>query len=134
MLESLLEKVAGLTLILKIICQRILLHCAHTIHCYLYVLLYIQHLLPHHHCYYCSYLQCLFLVQIQMASKSLNLVSHFHWSPFISVIFFSMFFLSFSVLFHFFLSLLIKRILLSWELLKMFLPPLTSLKYVCVSK
>ena len=47
---------------------------------------------------------------------------------------FSMFFLSFSVLFHFFLSLLIKRILLSWELIKMFLPPLTSLKYVHVNK
>ena len=47
---------------------------------------------------------------------------------------FSMLFLPFSVLFHFFLSLLIKRILLSWELIKMFLPPLTSLKYVHVSK
>ena len=46
---------------------------------------------------------------------------------------FSMSFLSFSVFFHFFLSLLIKRILLSWELIKMFLPPLTSLKYVHVS-
>ena len=44
------------------------------------------------------------------------------------------FFLSFSVFFHFFLSLLINRILLSWELIKMFLPPLTSWKYVHVSK
>ena len=52
MLESLLNKVAGLTPILKNICQRLLLHCTHTTHCYLSVLLYIQHLLPHHHCYY----------------------------------------------------------------------------------
>ena len=47
---------------------------------------------------------------------------------------FSISFLSFSVLFHFFLSLLVKRVLSSWELIKMFLPPLTSLKYVHVSK
>ena len=54
----------------------------------------------------------------------------------LSLLLFSFFmsFLSFSVLFHFFLSLLIKRILLSWELTKMFPPPLTSLKYVHVSK
>ena len=37
---------------MKNICQRLLLHCTHTTHCYLSVLLYIQHLLPHHHCYY----------------------------------------------------------------------------------
>ena len=43
-------------------------------------------------------------------------------------------FLSFSVLFHFFLSLLIKRILLSWELIKMFLRTLRSVKYIYVSK
>ena len=36
---------------------------------------------------------------------------------------FSVSFVSFSVLFHFFLSLLIKRIFLSWELIKMFLLP-----------
>ena len=42
-----------LTPILKNICQRLLLHCTGTTHCYLSVLLYIQHLLPHHHCYYC---------------------------------------------------------------------------------
>ena len=52
MLESLLNKVAGLTPILKNICQRLLLHCTHTTDCYLSVLLYIQHLLPHHYCYY----------------------------------------------------------------------------------
>ena len=46
--------------------------------------------------------QCLLLVQIQKASKNLNLVSHFHRSHFITVIFFSMFFLSLSVLFHLF--------------------------------
>ena len=81
-----------------------------------------------------EYLRCLFLAQIQKASKNLNLVSHFHWSHFHCCYFlFPCFFLSFSVLFHF-LSLLIKRILLSWELIKMFLPPTTSLKYVHVSK
>ena len=52
MLESLFNKVAGLTPILKNICQRLLLHCTRTTHCYLSILLYIQHLLPHHHCYY----------------------------------------------------------------------------------
>ena len=51
-LESLFDKVAGLTPILKNISQRLLLHCTRTTHCYLSVLLYIQHLLPHHHCYY----------------------------------------------------------------------------------
>ena len=50
-LESLLNKVAGLTAILKNICQRLLLHCTHTSHCYLSVLLYIQYLIPHHHSY-----------------------------------------------------------------------------------
>ena len=55
-------------------------------------------------------------------------LSHFHWGFFVHV--FSVF-LSFV---SFFLALLIKRILLSWELIKMFLPPLTSLKYVHVSK
>ena len=37
---------------LKNICQRLLLHCTRTTHCYLPVLFYIQHLFPHHHCYY----------------------------------------------------------------------------------
>ena len=50
-LESIFNKVAGLTTILKNIWQRLLLHCTQTTHCYLSVLLYIQHL-PHHHCYY----------------------------------------------------------------------------------
>ena len=61
---------------------------------------------------------------ISISLKSLSLV----------LFSFSMFFLSFSVLFHFFLLLLIKRILLSWEFIKMFLPTLTSLKYVHLSK
>ena len=52
LLEPFFNKVAGLTPILKNICQRLLLHYTHTTHCYLSVLLYIQHLLPHHHCYY----------------------------------------------------------------------------------
>ena len=52
MLESLLNKVGCLTPILKNISQRLLLHCTHSTHCYLCVLLYIQHLLPHHHCDY----------------------------------------------------------------------------------
>ena len=52
MLESLFNKVAGLPPVLKNICQRLLLHCTHTTHCCLSVLLYIQHLLSHHHCYY----------------------------------------------------------------------------------
>ena len=69
------------------------------------------------------------------ASKNLNLVPHFHWSHFHRCYFlFSCFFLFYSVLFHFFLSLLIKRILLSWEFIKMFLPTLTSSKYVHPSK
>ena len=68
------------------------------------------------------------------ASNNLNLVSHFPWSHFHCCYFFFMSFLSFSVLFNFFLSLLIKRILLSRELIKIFLPPSTSLKYVHVSK
>ena len=55
-------------------------------------------------------------------------LSYFHGAFFVHV--FSVF-LSFV---SFFLALLIKRILLSWELIKMFLPPLTSLKYVHVSK
>ena len=51
-LESLFNKVADLALILNNICQRILLHCTRTTHCYSAVLLYIQHLLPQRHCYY----------------------------------------------------------------------------------
>ena len=38
MLESLFNRVAGLTTILKNICQRLLLHCTRTTHCYLSVL------------------------------------------------------------------------------------------------
>ena len=52
MLESLFNEIAGLTPILKNICQTLLLHCTHTTHWYLSVLLYIQHIFPHHHCYY----------------------------------------------------------------------------------
>ena len=51
LLKSLLNKVAGLTPILRNICQRLHLHCTHFTQCYLSVLLYVQHL-PHHHCYY----------------------------------------------------------------------------------
>ena len=46
-MESLFNKVASLTPILKNICQQLLLHYSRTSHCYLSVLLYIQHLLPH---------------------------------------------------------------------------------------
>ena len=65
-------------------------------------------------------------------------LSHFH-----HFFFFFHDFLSFSVLLCFFLPLLIKRILLKWELIKMLkgcinnnikMPLLTSLKYVHVSK
>ena len=52
MLESVFDKVAGLTRFLKNICQRLLLHCTHTTHRYLSVLFYIQPVLPRHHCYY----------------------------------------------------------------------------------
>ena len=79
----------------------------------------------------------MFSVQIQKASKNLNLVSHFDGSSevtFIGVVLFFHVFLSFSVLFHFFLSLLTKRILLSWQFIKIFLPTLTSLKYVHLNK
>ena len=73
-------------------------------------------------------------VQIQKASKNFNLVSHFYEVTSIVFIFFFRFFSVFLSFFHFFLSLLIKIIFLSWEMIKMFLPPLTSLKYVHVSK
>ena len=53
-LKSLFNKVAGRAPILKNICQQLLLHYTRITHCYLSVLLYIQHLLPHHHCYYCD--------------------------------------------------------------------------------
>ena len=45
MLESRFNKVADLTPILKNICQRLLLYCTCTTRCYLFVLLYIRHLL-----------------------------------------------------------------------------------------
>ena len=54
--ESLFNKVAGLRPIWTNICQLLLLYCACITRCSLSVLLYIQHLLLHHHCYYCSYL------------------------------------------------------------------------------
>ena len=53
-LESLFNKVTGLKPILKNICKRLLLHYTRTTHCQLSILLYIQQLLPHHHCYYCN--------------------------------------------------------------------------------
>ena len=40
MLESLFNKVSGLTPILKNIYQRLLLHCTRTAHCFLSILLY----------------------------------------------------------------------------------------------
>ena len=133
-LESLFNKVAGLTPILKNICQRLLLYCTQTTHCYLPILLYIQHLLPYHHWYYCYYV-CFFFCSNSESFKEFKSGISFSLKSLSSVLFsFSMFFLSFSVLFHFFLSLLIKKILLSWEMIKMFLPTLTSLKYVHVSK
>ena len=68
--------IAGLTPILKNICQILLLRCAQTTHCYLSVLLYIQHLLPHHHCYYsetivrrCSIKKKVFLEILQNSQK-----------------------------------------------------------------
>ena len=36
------------------------------------------HLLPHYQCFYCQYLRYLSFVQIQKASKNLNLVSDLH--------------------------------------------------------
>ena len=126
MLEPLFIKFAGLTPVLKNICRLLVLYCTRTTRCYLSILLYIQ--------FVCLYLYvCLSLkfkrfqriwIRYLIFTKSL-----------LSVLFaFSMFFLSFSVLFHFLMPQLIKRILLSWELIKIFLPPLTSLKYVHVSK
>ena len=50
-LKARFNKVPGLKPILKNICQRLLLHYTFTTRCYVSVLLYIQHLLPHHHCY-----------------------------------------------------------------------------------
>ena len=96
--ESLFNKVAGLRPIWTNICQLLLLYCACITRCSLSVLLYIQHLLPHHHCYCCWYL-CFFLVQIQKASENLNLISHFHWSHFHRCCFIFSFF--FSVFFSF---------------------------------
>ena len=52
MLESVFDKVDGLTPFLKNICQRLLLHCTHTTPRYLSVLFYIQPVLPRHDCYY----------------------------------------------------------------------------------
>ena len=60
---------------------------------------------------------------------SFSLKSHFHCCYFLFPCFFCL-----SQFCFIFLSLLIKRIFLSWELIKMFLPPLTSLNYVHVSK
>ena len=86
-LESFFNKVSGLTPILKNICQRLLLHCIRTT-------------------YFCSNSKGFkeFKIWYLILTKvSLSLL----------LFCFSMFFLSFSVLFDFFLSLILKRILLS---------------------
>ena len=76
-----------------------------------------------------------FFIQIQKCFKKFKSSTSFLLKSLSWLLFsFSFFFLSFSVLFLFFLLMLIKRILLSWESIKMFLPTLTSLKYVHVSK
>ena len=75
----------------------------------------------------------LLLISLMFVSRSIWYLIFTKSLPLILFSFFH-FFLFFSVLFHFFVSLLIKRILLSWELIKTFLPPLTSLKYVHVTK
>ena len=77
-LESLFNKVAGLTHILKNFCQRLLLHSTCTVIVLLLICFTLYSAPSHHHCYYCYYLRCLFLVQIRKASKNLNLVSNFH--------------------------------------------------------
>ena len=105
MLKSLFVKNAGLTPILKKICQ--LLHCTRTTHCCLSVLLYIQHLFPNHHRYFCSYLRCFFLVQIHW--------SYFHRCYFLFPCFFCL--SQFCFIFSF-----------RWLFIKLFLPTLTSLK------
>ena len=141
-MESLFNKVSGLTSILKKIWQRLPLHCTRTTHCYLSVFFYIQHLLPHHRCKRLKRIHIWYLiftkVYLSLLSKDLkefisgisfSLKSNFHCCYFLFPYFFCL-----SQLFHFFLSLLIKRILLSCELIKMFLPRLMSLKYVNVSK
>ena len=91
------------------------------------------HLLPHYHCYYYQYLRCFSSFKLKRLQRIWIWYLIFTKSLPLVLSSFSMFFLSFSVLFPFLLPLLIKRILLSWELIKMFLP-LTSLKYVHVSK
>ena len=101
------------------------------------------HLLPQYHCYYCWYLWCLcFILKFKRLQRIWMWYVIFTESlP--SLFFFFHDFLSFSVLLCFFLPLLIKRILLKWELIKMLkgcinnnikMPLLTSLKYVHVSK
>ena len=127
MSESLFNKVAGLTPILKNICQRLLLHCTHTTQ------------YPFYFIFSAFFLISATTVKISDVCFSFTFKRNqsiwiwyliFNKSLPLVLFPFSMFFLSLSVLFHFFLSLLIRRILLSWELIKMFLPPLTSLKYV----
>ena len=59
------------------------------------------HLLPQYHCYYCWYLWCLCFIQIQKASKNLNVVCHFHRVTSITFFLFPWFFvfLSFALFF-----------------------------------
>ena len=75
-------------------------------------------LLPHHWCFH--------LVHIQKASKSVNLVSHFHWNHFHWCYFLFPDFFCLSQFYYIFCCRL--------ELIKMFLATLTSWKYVHVSK
>ena len=107
-----------------------------TTHCYLSVLLYIQHLLL-------TSLLLLIISPIFAFGSNLKGFREFKSGILFSLkslslllFSFSLFFLFSSVLFHYFLLLLTKRILLSWELIKMFLRPwrMTSLKYVHVNK
>ena len=101
LLEFLFKKPAGLTPILKNMCQRLLLCCTRTTRCYLSVLLLL-----------------LISPMFNFGSNSKGFKeSEFYFSFSVkalsSVLFpFSMFVLSFSVLLQFLLSLLIKRILL----------------------
>ena len=124
---SLFNNVSGLTPILKNICQQLLLHCTCTLTVtYTFYFIFST--------FFSSSLLLLLISPMFVFGSnwkgfkefksgiSFSLKSHFHCCYFL--------FPSFPVLFQFLLSLPIKKILLSWELIKIFLPPLTSLKYV----
>ena len=129
-LESPFNKVAGLTPILKKICQQLLLHYNRTTQ------------YPFYFIFSAFFLITATTVNISDVCFGSNSKGFKEFKSGISfslkslslLLLFSMFFLSFSVLLHSFLLLLIIRILLSWGLIKPFLPTLTSLKYVHVSK